>query len=401
MPSLFAWVDFADEDRRKMAEVIDLFSEHDTRDELGLGAIRDGLADLMFPGTSTIQTRARYFLFVPWIYGRHEDRATAGSEVSRKARTDEIKLIEALVAGGEHEGVIGIERRAELQRLASNIYWAGLGVWRIRRFLGSQDQYHRSWDSLLRRREGSVLDDDREPLDTSRRASWDPELPDPPADLLKGTTLALSKKEAEYLQQRILGLGQTLLGHLVSHSEPARESDFVWFHPKYDGFPIFLQRQVEHARLFSEAMHGAALLYNLMLSEERGDEELRDGYRGQFASWATLLASRRDVFKSWQRESFWGLVDSTRANVGVRARRFVDGWLNLALGTTVPDKLAESTDARALITERERVLKRARARLGNPRALERWNGSAGAGQLNYRWHRVRAIVADILQGLES
>ncbi len=39
-------------------EVIDLFGEDDTRDELGLGTIRDGFADLLFPGTSTIQTRA-------------------------------------------------------------------------------------------------------------------------------------------------------------------------------------------------------------------------------------------------------------------------------------------------------------------------------------------------------
>jgi hypothetical protein len=401
MASVFAWVDFAEEDRRKMADVIDLFREQDTRDELGLGAVRDGLADLMFPGTSTIQTRARYFLFVPWIYRRREAKATTGTDVSRKARADEIKLIEALVSGGEHDGVIGIERRAQLQRLASSIYWAGLGVWRVRRFTGSQEQYHRSWDSLLRRRHTSVLDDDNEPLDISGALTWDPELPDPPEDLLKESTLALCKKEAEYLQQRILGLGETLLGHLVSHTKPAPESDFVWTHPEHDGFPITLREQVEHARLFSEAMHGAALLYNLMLSEERGDDELRTFYRERYASWAVLLGSRGNAFRSWRRDSFWALVEGSRAHVGIGARRFVDGWLDRALGAKNPDALAESPDARALITERERILKRARSRLGNPRALERWNGSAGAGQLDYRWHRVRAIVSDVLQGLET
>lgn len=34
---------------------------------LGFAPIRDAFADYFFPGTSTIQTRARYFLFVPWI----------------------------------------------------------------------------------------------------------------------------------------------------------------------------------------------------------------------------------------------------------------------------------------------------------------------------------------------
>lgn len=216
MPSMFGWVDFAEEDRRKMAEVIDLFREQDTRDELGLGVIRDALADLMFPGTSTIQTRARYFLFVPWIYWRHEEKNTPGIDVVQKARADEIKLIDALVGGDERDGVIGIEKRAQLQRLASSIYWAGLGAWRIRRFTGSQEQYHRSWDALLRRRRFALVDDDNEPVDGSAAPTWDPELPEAPVDFLKQTTLALSKREAEYLQQRVLDLGQTLLGHLVS-----------------------------------------------------------------------------------------------------------------------------------------------------------------------------------------
>jgi hypothetical protein len=67
MSSIFAWVDFAEDDHRKMSDIIALFGEKDTRDELGLGGIRDTFADLLFPATSTIQTRARYFLFIPWI----------------------------------------------------------------------------------------------------------------------------------------------------------------------------------------------------------------------------------------------------------------------------------------------------------------------------------------------
>ena len=76
MSSTFSWVDFAEDDRRKMSEVIALFREQDTRDELGLGGIRDTFADLLFPATSTIQTRARYFLFIPWVYQELERRRT-------------------------------------------------------------------------------------------------------------------------------------------------------------------------------------------------------------------------------------------------------------------------------------------------------------------------------------
>lgn len=44
-------------------------------DPLGLGPVRDALSETLFPGISTIQTRARYFPFVPWIYrSLDEDR---------------------------------------------------------------------------------------------------------------------------------------------------------------------------------------------------------------------------------------------------------------------------------------------------------------------------------------
>jgi hypothetical protein len=65
MPSHLSWVDFAEDDRRRMLDVISALSNRDTMDELGLGTVRSAFADRFFPGTSTIQTRARYMLFVP------------------------------------------------------------------------------------------------------------------------------------------------------------------------------------------------------------------------------------------------------------------------------------------------------------------------------------------------
>ena len=71
-----SWIDFSQKDRRRMLDVVALFRERDTRDELGIGSIRDAFADILFPGTSTIQTRVRYMLFVPWIYLRREKYET-------------------------------------------------------------------------------------------------------------------------------------------------------------------------------------------------------------------------------------------------------------------------------------------------------------------------------------
>src|ERR1022692_1526335 len=140
MSSSFTWLDYSEQERRKMLDVVDLFKEQNTRDELGIGAIRDALADTLFPGTSTVQTRARYFLFVPWIYVNLERKAVAAAKIMDRGRNEETRLINALVEAGERDGVIGIEARENLQRLPSNVYWQGLGLWRIRLFRGSQEQ---------------------------------------------------------------------------------------------------------------------------------------------------------------------------------------------------------------------------------------------------------------------
>ena len=57
MQPTLAWLDFNTADRERTQRVLALFEERDTRDELGLGGIRDSFSDHFFPGTSTIQTR--------------------------------------------------------------------------------------------------------------------------------------------------------------------------------------------------------------------------------------------------------------------------------------------------------------------------------------------------------
>ena len=79
-----------------MLDAIRLFKDQDTRDELGIGTIRDAFADLFFPGTGTVQTRARYFFFIPWMYLRLERNRVPSREASATARREELRLIEVL-----------------------------------------------------------------------------------------------------------------------------------------------------------------------------------------------------------------------------------------------------------------------------------------------------------------
>ena len=72
--STLSWLDSSEHERRAVLELVSALNEPGTLDELGIGSIRDTIADALFPGTSTIQTRARYFLFIPWILQMVEDR---------------------------------------------------------------------------------------------------------------------------------------------------------------------------------------------------------------------------------------------------------------------------------------------------------------------------------------
>lgn len=68
MASGLSWLDSSRDDQNRMRELLKLFSDAESRDELGVGQVRDAFSDLLFPGTSVLQTRARYLLIVPWCH---------------------------------------------------------------------------------------------------------------------------------------------------------------------------------------------------------------------------------------------------------------------------------------------------------------------------------------------
>lgn len=144
MPSSFTWIDFAEEDRKRMMEILHLFGEHEIREELGIGTVRDSFSDTLFPGTSTLHTRAKYMLYVPWTFMLLEEKEVASHQIESRSREYETSLINALLNAGEEEGVIGRIARKNLKLLPSYMYWSGLGIWGIRRFGGSLQQYFRS-----------------------------------------------------------------------------------------------------------------------------------------------------------------------------------------------------------------------------------------------------------------
>ena len=400
MTASLSWLDHSEYERRKYLDVIDMFRESGTVDELGLGTIRDVFADALFPGTSTIQTRAGYFLFVAWMYREFERQKIPSSNIERAARNAELRLIEGLVEGGERSGVIGIAARRALKRLPSNVYWNGLLSWGIRLFPGSQPQYHRSMDSFNASPRRSGRNEDGEATEDAVRSNWHPHLPPPPDGFWKLASFELRRVDAQYLQERIIARHpRTMLSFLVSDEKMRFPTDFPWEHPLVPELPGHIADQLHHARCFSEVMHGAPLLYNLMLAQAIPNEDQIQVYELALARWTELMDERMPTLQRWDQARFWEHAEPAGHNV--MRNTFIQRWFDLVLVPDAAARIGANDVARHLIDTRETQLKGTRSRLHNDRALALWNGFSGADQLNYRWPMTQTILTDIQQGLQG
>lgn len=396
--SHFGWLDTSERDRRKMLDVIDLFQQKETVDELGIGSIRDAIADRLSPGTSTIQTRARYFFFVPWIYLDLESRRVPNDRIATAARQVEVVLIASLAKSADSAGTIGIQAGPSLKRLPSAVYWAGMKRLGFRVFDGPQERYHRLFEKVI---PSQRRDDSGDAASVSAGdLNWNPHLPATPKGFPSNVSLALERAEAAFFAEQLgFHAQKSLLHFLVVSGDCGDDVAFPWEHAQFSKMPAELRTWLDHARCYSEAMHGSALLYNLMLSEKRRDEDLTTTYREWFAEWTELVRDRSQVLRDWKLDEFWSLVRRENPRMPVPAQEFSSHWIRSVQASNDPLLLMTDQKLRQLIADREHRLKGPRARLFSPAHLELWGGASGSGQVDYRWGITRTIARDILQGL--
>jgi hypothetical protein len=398
MPVTLAWLDHDPAARERAQRILALFEERDTRDELGLGAIRDSFSDLLFPGTSTIQTRLRYMLFVPWMYAELERQRVPAQVFAERARQIELDISRRLIESGELNGVFGRLAGRKLQRLASSVYWGGLGAWGIRLFQGSQQHYHRTVDVLYRHRRELAAAMEDGSVDPAAAAIWHQGLPPTPEGFPEGVTLALTQTEAEFIRESVgFTHPESFLAHLFRHGEPT-ECGFPWEHPEQASASAMNRELLEHARLFSESMFGSTLLYNLLLAEQDGQRSAQAEEHGAaLGRWEESI-DRTEIAR-WDLDRMWLLLHGQGHTITNPAKAFVHRWVELVVRT--PGPLRDIAAASDLIRRREARLKGARSRFESRVALERWGGSSGLVRYDYRWPTVKTFLADLHTGLGS
>lgn len=398
MPSSIAWLDTSADEQRSVRDIIALFTQHESRDELGLGTIRDALSNRLFPGTSVLQTRARYFLIVPWCF-QHAARGGPAKNLSARVEKIERRLVEELRRGSD-EGVIGKTAGARVKNLPSVLFWSGLTTYGIVDRPTGMDQL----TGIATRIMG---DDAVSELVERQRGEWHPTIPEPPKDFpytLDGG-LDMTPGEAQWLRERMVENSRdTLLEHILLTDEPPSQTAVPWEDRECLSAPDAVLKDLRIAQGFAVMMNGAALLYNLLVArryEEEGFTHVSDPvatYEQRYAQWLERTEAIAPQLHAWSVDDLWTVTAG--AHVTPWTRNFIEFWTGSVKNGAVQRALsADGTELVRRVAERERVLKKTQARLTNTKLLGAWSGASGVGELAFRWPQVRGIVTDIHDGL--
>ena len=312
----------------------------------------------------------------------------------------ERRLIDALRRGGDLDGLVGRDAGPAVRILPSSIYWNSLRRFGILRHEGTMAQV------AGLRHVSRPAADATEYLESSD-AVWVPSIPPPPDDFfrLNECNFSLTHDEATWLAERIVdAVPDTLLQFLVLRgSRPSATASYAWEEPDAQGAPGHIRDALGEARRFALAMHGASLLYNVLLAERAAELSLTDydGYREDFTDrlddWRSEVEAS-DV-PSWDLGRLWALVAEQGRPVPARTRSFVGAWVDLAQRWT-GQGLADDRQARALVQNRELHQKGSQARLRNDRLMRQWGGASGTERLNFRWPFLARLLRDIADGRE-
>lgn len=390
------WIDFSKEDRQKALDVINLLSEQGAVDELGIGIVRDAFANYFFPGTSTIQTRAKYFLIVPYVlreavdgrYGRDVNRILKAIDSAEKDCG-----IRLLNADPKAEGIIGtrVLPKGWVARKPSDIYWNGIRTYGIFCDYGLSITEYVSLATKLREekkvsrlgnRNDDAKENERDDLDAgdiSNIRFWN--LPIYHDDWRDNLSIELTKEEAFYLDKQMQKSTKgTLLEYVLKNHIDLNQFD------SFAALTATLSEKVDAALAnmmklacdFNNLVYMARVRYNVMLSEGENDEAINNWDRIQ-----QDIGHRAKV----DLDAVFGELEL----INPRAKSFLCG-IQAAFTASDIDMADE------LIRKRERSLKgTGRAKLSRTKEFDhsKW---VGGRELDYRFSNARRILNDIYAG---
>lgn len=381
------WIDFSREERNKVMATLDLLSATTALDELGIGTLRDRYADILFPGISTIQTRAKYFVIIPYIFSlAGSQKFKRASEIIPWVNRIEDNLVSTLVDnGGEDDaGIIGsraLKQGKHVKRKPSSIYWNGMRTYGIlldNRI--SMDQAATLIYNQGNKKRNIEIVKGEESYDDETAANDGISIFSPIKanyDFEKDIDIRLTKEEALYISNHIISSihsRDSLLAFIIKNKINISNFDFE----DLEELPmtIHMKNDYKLAKELAEFIYGAHIRYNVIYSQNQDTEQIEF-----WNNWIDNFDAGTLRFEEIM----------TRINCNGTTKEFLKKFLKAVINKDI-----EAIDR--CIINREKEVKGERAKLGNSDVYQ-YNTAIHNYKLSYRYYSARTIINDILEGL--
>ncbi|NYS60708.1 DUF6361 family protein [Vreelandella salicampi] len=407
--SSIGWVDFSSTDREKVSQILAMLQEPGTLDELGIGQIRDAFADQLFPGFSTIQTRAKYFITVPRIirdYLALDVRIQRRTSLRDYMESQENELARILVDSSDpsESGIIGSEMVGSEQGVArkpSSVYWNGLRQFGIVNTSKSLAEFSREiGQTQLAPRAAGHEEDDSDAMKHRSVVHLDVF----ESDWMSDASIHLSESEAQFLIDKLThtpSIRNSVVSQILIHGlawELVGDSAGILTFPELVAWvkgsadvSQSCRHTLELADEFSEAIKGAHIRFNILIARNSGNAVLEAEREELFSHWLEQ-SRKRNLFSASSVDDWLQAATSGGARVNVNAREFLRQW-HEAIYQKKPvrslDRLVESRVQKN--KGRRSVL------LKNLGEAPNWQGM---DSLSYRWPTARIILKDVVRGAE-
>ena len=393
------WVDFSREDREKVLDVMNLLQEPGAVDEIGIGVIRDAFANLFFPGTSTVQTVAKYFLIVPYILKEAADGQYGGDLRKIMQRIDDeekqcgIRLMQN--CPGE-DGIIGrrVLPQKWVARRPSSIYWNGIRTYGI----CTQDisipelmkasvllQSQKKQVSLGNKGDDSA-DSERDDADAGRdfAAQFFAVPDDYYGDWRTGLVIDLTTTEAAFLRKMIeTSVPTTLLGYLLKNNiDVAKYASFEAMCEDIGAaVPADLGRLMKLACDFNRLVYAAHVRYNDILFNGQNEAAVEEWAYIEENMQYMMAVDIDEVLQTLQISNF-------------RLRRFLTNFKTALLAGDL------ATADQVLIDREIEIKTKNRAKLCKREDYCNFEWIGGR-YLDFRFSAAKRILTDIYRGEEA
>lgn len=389
------FINFNTEEKKRVAKMMQLLQESEAIEELGIGRVRDHFSNTLFPGTSTLQHHAKYFVLLPSLYYNaafKSKRFQTLDEVNRYIKEAEIQITRQLAekADGSFRtdvtGITGIstykdalaDYRKYVKYDPAYIYGSGLvrygiipdtGIERLIFELNNKNQYKSDETE-----DASELSGDKQVIKTCGETY----------DFLGGRTMdmSLSEHEASFLKGCITEkCKETLLAFLIENAEDIpKQREYFGMDDLLCGLSPDILNVYKKSVLFSKLIHliDWRFNYTYYVSFDNADEA-----ENCDEEYDLLFAEYKDAIEN--RSAYESLFDYIYS-IDPLLTEFCEKCYECIISN-------DKQQVDQLVKIRERTVKRERSKIGNSAYREKGRGKPTPNI--FRWETVKTMVNEI------